>query len=143
MAGGSGGRVHGRPAVAAGGGRDDGPVRRSGGGAPPAGLPVPLVEQRPGIPAAARGTREGPPAGRSGGPAEGVAGMSSAAQEERTTLARPLLTHELGSLAKPNWRVKAFAGAPLGDRDFEEAREWGARLGVPNYQELIELLKDA
>ena len=26
--------------------------------------------------------------------------MSSAAQEERTTLARPLLTHELGSLAK-------------------------------------------
>ena len=69
--------------------------------------------------------------------------MTSAAQEERTTLARPLLTHELGSLAKPNWRVKAFAGAPLGDRDFEEAREWGARLGVPNYQELIELLKDA
>jgi 5-methyltetrahydropteroyltriglutamate--homocysteine methyltransferase len=69
--------------------------------------------------------------------------MSSALQEERTILARPLLTHELGSLAKPNWRVKAFAGAPLGDGDFEEARAWGERLGVPDHQELVGLLKGA
>ena len=41
--------------------------------------------------------------------------MSSALQEERTILARPLLTHELGSLAKPNWRVKANAGRPIED----------------------------
>jgi 5-methyltetrahydropteroyltriglutamate--homocysteine methyltransferase len=52
----------------------------------------------------------------------------------------PLLTHELGSLAKPNWRVKAAAGAPLEDRDLEDAREWGRRLGVEGYQELVGLL---
>ena len=52
----------------------------------------------------------------------------------------PLLTHEVGSLAKPTWRVKAAAGQPLSDLEVEEARSWGARLGVPGYGELVELL---
>ena len=44
---------------------------------------------------------------------------------------KPLLTHELGSLPKPGWRVKAFAGRALSDADIEEARAWGERLRVP------------
>jgi 5-methyltetrahydropteroyltriglutamate--homocysteine methyltransferase len=53
----------------------------------------------------------------------------------------PLLTHEVGSLDKPGWRVKAFAGKQLDERDIDEARSWGERVGVPGYQELIELLQ--
>ena len=56
---------------------------------------------------------------------------------------RPLLTHELGSLAKPSWRVKAYGGKPLDERDIEEAGSWGKRLGVPGYEKLVELLRRA
>jgi 5-methyltetrahydropteroyltriglutamate--homocysteine methyltransferase len=67
------------------------------------------------------------------------------AQAQRTAgldlLTTPLLTHELGSLAKPNWRVKSVAGMSLDERDLQEAREWGERLAVPGYQELVELLE--
>ena len=56
---------------------------------------------------------------------------------------KPLLTHEVGSLDKPGWRVKAYAGQPLGDRDFDEARSWGERLEVPEYDRLIDLLHQA
>jgi 5-methyltetrahydropteroyltriglutamate--homocysteine methyltransferase len=52
----------------------------------------------------------------------------------------PLLTHEIGSLAKPAWRVKAAAGQPLSEPEVEDARYWGALLGVPDYGELVELL---
>ena len=54
---------------------------------------------------------------------------------------KPLLTHEVGSLDKPSWRVKAYAGQPLTDSDIEEARSWGERLKVPDYQKLLELLR--
>jgi 5-methyltetrahydropteroyltriglutamate--homocysteine methyltransferase len=69
--------------------------------------------------------------------------MSARAVQAQATslLTRPLLTHELGSLAKPNWRVKAIAGAEITDRDLEEARSWGERLGVEGYQYLVELLR--
>jgi 5-methyltetrahydropteroyltriglutamate--homocysteine methyltransferase len=53
----------------------------------------------------------------------------------------PLLTHELGSLAKPNWRVKAIAGRPLDEEDVEEARSWGQRLKIDGHEELLALLK--
>jgi 5-methyltetrahydropteroyltriglutamate--homocysteine methyltransferase len=56
---------------------------------------------------------------------------------------RPLLTHELGSLAKPNWRVKGAAGAPLDEADLEDARTWGERLHVDGYEGLVELLRQA
>ena len=52
-----------------------------------------------------------------------------------------LLTHEIGSLAKPSWRVKTAAGTPLADRDVDEARRWGERLSVPAYEELVDLLE--
>jgi 5-methyltetrahydropteroyltriglutamate--homocysteine methyltransferase len=58
-------------------------------------------------------------------------------------LSTPLLTHEIGSLDKPGWRVKAYAGASLTDHDVDEARDWGERLGVPDHERLIELLRGA
>jgi 5-methyltetrahydropteroyltriglutamate--homocysteine methyltransferase len=56
---------------------------------------------------------------------------------------KPLLTHEVGSLDKPGWRVKAYAGKPLGEADLEEARVWGERLQVPEYEQLVSLLQHA
>jgi 5-methyltetrahydropteroyltriglutamate--homocysteine methyltransferase len=54
---------------------------------------------------------------------------------------KPLLTHEVGSLDKPGWRVKAYAGKPLTERDLEEARSWGERLAVPEYERLLDFLR--
>jgi 5-methyltetrahydropteroyltriglutamate--homocysteine methyltransferase len=54
---------------------------------------------------------------------------------------RPLLTHEVGSLDKPGWRVKAYAGQSLEARDFEEAQAWGEQLQVPKYEQLVDLLR--
>jgi 5-methyltetrahydropteroyltriglutamate--homocysteine methyltransferase len=56
-------------------------------------------------------------------------------------LTRPLLTHELGSLAKPNWRVKSITGANITEQDVEEARAWGERLGVEGNGDLLDLLR--
>ncbi len=56
---------------------------------------------------------------------------------------RPLLTHEIGSLDKPGWRVKAYAGKLLGTADFDEASAWGQRLQVPEYERLVDLLHQA
>lgn len=52
-----------------------------------------------------------------------------------------LLTHEVGSLGKPGWRVKAAAGRPLTEDDIAEARRWGKRLGVDGHDRLISLLR--
>ncbi len=54
---------------------------------------------------------------------------------------KPLLTHEIGSLAKPNWRVKALRNLPLNDQDLEEARTWARRLDLEqDAEELFALL---
>jgi 5-methyltetrahydropteroyltriglutamate--homocysteine methyltransferase len=53
----------------------------------------------------------------------------------------PLLTHEVGSLAKPAWRVKAVAGRPLDEADIEQAGVWGERLAVDDHPRLLELLR--
>jgi 5-methyltetrahydropteroyltriglutamate--homocysteine methyltransferase len=50
------------------------------------------------------------------------------------------LTREIGSLGKPSWRVKAFAGRPLEESDIEEARRWGQRLEVDGHEQLLEIL---
>ena len=52
------------------------------------------------------------------------------------------VTREIGSLAKPSWRVKAIAGRPVEERDIEEAQKWGERLGVEPIEELIEILRE-
>lgn len=58
----------------------------------------------------------------------------------RDILSTPLLTHELGSLDKPGWRVRGYAGAALSERDVQEARAWGERLDVPEHERLLDLL---
>src|SRR5215203_950239 len=50
------------------------------------------------------------------------------------------VTREIGSLAKPGWRVKAIAGRLVEKKDVEEAREWGWRLGIDS-GELAEILR--
>jgi 5-methyltetrahydropteroyltriglutamate--homocysteine methyltransferase len=50
-------------------------------------------------------------------------------------------TREIGSLGKPPWRVKTFAGRPLEERDISEAERWGKRLEVDGHEELVELLR--
>lgn len=53
----------------------------------------------------------------------------------------PLLTHEIGSLAKPNWRVKAFKNQELTEEDIQDAKTW-CRILEPKEgcDELIRLL---
>src|SRR5919202_3141507 len=50
------------------------------------------------------------------------------------------VTREIGSLAKPGWRVKAIAGRPVDERDVQEARRWGERLGI-DHEGLTEILR--
>src|SRR5215218_10022164 len=51
------------------------------------------------------------------------------------------VTREIGSLAKPGWRVKAIAGRPVEENDVKEARKWGERLGVENVEALTGILR--
>ncbi|MFQ5794079.1 MAG: hypothetical protein ACE5JP_03405 [Candidatus Bipolaricaulia bacterium] len=53
-----------------------------------------------------------------------------------------LQTHEIGSLSKLSWRVKAIQGRTLGAEDLTSAKNWGERLGIA-YQGLIDLLQRA
>ncbi len=53
---------------------------------------------------------------------------------------RIFLTQEIGSLAKPNWRVKKIAGTPLSEKDFAELEKWSKELGLES-KEVHELLK--
>lgn len=49
-------------------------------------------------------------------------------------------TQEIGSLAKPAWRVKPFKGQPLSEAEIAEAVEWGERLGIDSFDNLIKIL---
>lgn len=49
------------------------------------------------------------------------------------------VTREIGSLAKPGWRVKSIAGRPVEETDIEYAKKWGERLGI-NTEELTDIL---
>ncbi|MEM4713343.1 MAG: hypothetical protein QXQ61_02200, partial [Candidatus Bathyarchaeia archaeon] len=50
-------------------------------------------------------------------------------------------TQEIGSLAKPAWRVKAYRGEPLSQEEISEAIEWGRKLGVEDTEALAKILK--
>lgn len=50
-------------------------------------------------------------------------------------------TREIGSLAKPSWRVKPFARKPLDEADVEAAARWGRRLELAGHEELLVLLR--
>ncbi|ADI39079.1 putative methylcobalamin:homocysteine methyltransferase [Waddlia chondrophila 2032/99] len=52
-----------------------------------------------------------------------------------------LTTHDIGSLAKPPWRVKAMRNIPLNNNDIDEAVKWGEKLHIdalPNLKELLQ-----
>ena len=50
-------------------------------------------------------------------------------------------TREIGSLAKPPWRVKAFAGRPIEEGDVAEAERWAQKLSLDGTEELVETLR--
>ncbi len=48
---------------------------------------------------------------------------------------------EIGSIAKPAWRVKGVSNdSKISESDIEVAELWGERLGVKDYQKLVDLL---
>jgi len=49
-------------------------------------------------------------------------------------------TQEIGSLAKPSWRIKGYGGKPLSMKEISEAAEWGRRLNIGNTASLVKLL---
>ncbi|MGH2638440.1 MAG: hypothetical protein ACRDF4_04060, partial [Rhabdochlamydiaceae bacterium] len=51
-----------------------------------------------------------------------------------------LLTHEIGSLAKPEWRVKVGRGKPFTQKDIDDAIYWGKRLEL-YHEPLLALLR--
>ena len=51
-------------------------------------------------------------------------------------------TQEIGSLAKPRWRVKAYRGDPLSEEEIAEAVKWGMLLGIENFNQLVKVLKE-
>ncbi|MHB1908915.1 MAG: uroporphyrinogen decarboxylase/cobalamine-independent methonine synthase family protein [Nitrososphaerales archaeon] len=60
----------------------------------------------------------------------------------RETQDRAFPTQEIGSIAKPSWRVKGVSGeSRITQKDIEEAEKWGRQLEIPNYLELVGLLK--
>lgn len=51
-------------------------------------------------------------------------------------------TQEIGSLAKPRWRIKGYKGKTLSKGEIAEAINWGRKLGVENLHELVKLLNE-
>ncbi|MDA4111951.1 MAG: hypothetical protein OK439_05390 [Thaumarchaeota archaeon] len=50
---------------------------------------------------------------------------------------------EIGSIAKPGWRVKGVSNdSRISEKDIEEAEFWGKKLKVPDYQKLVSFLKE-
>jgi 5-methyltetrahydropteroyltriglutamate--homocysteine methyltransferase len=49
---------------------------------------------------------------------------------------------EIGSIAKPPWRVKGVSSdSKISESDIENAELWGERIGVKDYQKLVNLLR--
>ncbi|MEM3730220.1 MAG: hypothetical protein QW667_04605 [Candidatus Bathyarchaeia archaeon] len=51
-------------------------------------------------------------------------------------------TQEIGSLAKPAWRVKGYRGEELSDKELAEAEHWGRKLKVENFEAFLNLLRE-
>jgi len=51
-------------------------------------------------------------------------------------------TQEIGSLAKPPWRVKGYKSEPLSKQEITEALDWGRKLRIENLDALGKLLAE-
>jgi len=51
-------------------------------------------------------------------------------------------TQEIGSLAKPTWRIKGYKGESLSKEEINEAVKWGKKLKIKNLNELTKLLSE-
>ena len=51
-------------------------------------------------------------------------------------------TQEIGSLAKPRWRVKGYKGEQLSSEEIAEAIKWARKLGIANLKQLIQVLRE-
>lgn len=51
-------------------------------------------------------------------------------------------TQEIGSLAKPGWRVKGYRGEQLSEKEIAEALSWGEKLKITNLEQLIQVLRE-
>ena len=62
--------------------------------------------------------------------------------EMASTQTKLFPTQEIGSIAKPSWRVKGVSeDSKINSKDIEEAEYWGKFLEVPAYEELVALLR--
>lgn len=53
-----------------------------------------------------------------------------------------IITHEIGSLAKPSWRVKPFRNIPLSEEDLNEAIKWAKRLNIKEeVEEVLDIIR--
>ena len=50
-------------------------------------------------------------------------------------------TQEIGSLAKPRWRVKGYRGEQLSAEEISEAISWGEKLGIANLKQFVQVLR--
>src|SRR5579872_4723922 len=67
--------------------------------------------------------------------------MSKNSKSNDSSITFPL--QEIGSIAKPGWRVKGVSNeAKITEKEIEEAESWGKRLDVPESRKLVTLLKD-
>jgi 5-methyltetrahydropteroyltriglutamate--homocysteine methyltransferase len=59
---------------------------------------------------------------------------------ERRLMDKLFLTQEIGSLAKPVWRIKGYRGFSLSKEEIAEAASWGRRLKIDGVDTFIKLL---
>ncbi len=51
-------------------------------------------------------------------------------------------SQEIGSLAKPRWRIKGYRGEQLSEEEIAEAISWGEKLGIADLKRFIHVLKE-
>ena len=56
---------------------------------------------------------------------------------ERSLMSKLFPTQEIGSLAKPAWRVKGYRGERLSKEEIAEALSWGRKLGIADMDTLV------
>jgi len=55
-------------------------------------------------------------------------------------MTKKMITHEIGSLPKPEWRVKSGQGKKITAKDIADVKKWGKKLSIDTAS-LIDLLQ--